>query len=72
MDIDHHQHDDMDDDGNDFATILDHLVHPPASHRRDPRTVRLSAATAALIETVHERRQQGGDGCTNTVLLGGW
>lgn len=69
MDIDHHQHDDdMDDDGNDFATILDHLLHPPASHRRDPRTVRLSAATAALIETVHERRQQGGDGNTDAVL----
>ena len=69
MDIDHHQHDDMDDgDGNDFATILDHLLHPPASHRRDPRTVRLSAATAALIETVHERRRQGGDGNTDAVL----
>ena len=73
MDIDQHTHGDMldDDTGDehtDFGTVLDHLLHPPASNRRDPRTVRLSAATAALIETVHERRRQGGDGNTDAVL----
>lgn len=73
MDIDQH-HDMLDDDtgdehtSTDFATVLDHLLHPPASNRRDPRTVRLSAATAALIETVHERRRQGRDGNTDAVL----
>ena len=73
MDIDQHTHgdvldDDTVDEHTDFGTVLDHLLHPPASHRRDPRTVRLSAATAALIETVHERRRQGGDGNTDAVL----
>ena len=77
MDIDQHHHggdmaldNDIGDEhtSTDFGTVLDHLLHPPASHRRDPRTVRLSAATAALIETVHERRRQGGDGNTDAVL----
>jgi len=53
---------DMSGDGEDFGDVLSHLLQP--SNRRDPRAVRLAAATAALIETVNDRRHSddgGGD-----------
>ena len=41
---------DMSGDGEDFGDVLSHLLQP--SNRRDPRAVRLAAATAALLSHV--------------------